>query len=87
MPRTQPHPRTTPPTWITLTKITMRGEEQKVMIRCNSPIRIDEVVIPSQPLIHSIVRWVPQAHDDRDNEKPLFACETVEEIKNLMEGK
>lgn len=77
---------TTLPTWITLTKITMEGEERKVLIRVNSPIRIEEVVVRNQPLIHSVIRWLPHSRDEREEEKPLFACETVEEILLLIEG-
>lgn len=76
----------TSPAWIPLTKITMEGEERKVLIRTNAPIRIEEVTVRNQPLIHSVVRWLPHCRDERDEEKPLFACETVEEILQLLNG-
>ena len=73
--------------WLKLTKTTMEGEDRKVLVRIDSPIRIEEVKFKNSNLRPSVIRWLPQGErGEAIDEKPLFVLESVEEIWAMIQG-
>lgn len=73
--------------WLKLTKTTIEGEDRKVLVRIDSPIRIEEVKFRNSSLTPSVIRWLPQSErGEAIEEKPLFVMESVEEIWSMIQG-